>query len=160
MIRLIAIFIFVVPLLSTIQAQMDSIFTGVSNREILTSEVYQEWYQQYYYDYDPSNRVLQDLEIPESLHIDIVLADWCSDSRREVPRFFKVLDVWGYTGEVPLYFVDKNKKDPAGLTTKWYIEKVPTIIFSIEGEEIGRIVETPDKSLEKDLRNILKAAEY
>jgi len=35
------------------------------------------------------------------------------------------------------------------------ILKVPTIIFYLKGKEIGRIVETPVKSLEKDMARII-----
>jgi hypothetical protein len=31
------------------------------------------------------------------------------------------------------------------------IERVPTFIFKRGGEEIGRIIETPDESLEADM---------
>jgi uncharacterized protein (DUF1015 family) len=36
------------------------------------------------------------------------------------------------------------------------IEKVPTFIVYRNGEEIGRIIETPIKSMEEDLYEILK----
>jgi len=36
------------------------------------------------------------------------------------------------------------------------IKRVPTFIIYENGEEIGRIIETPKKSLEKDLEKIVK----
>jgi len=35
------------------------------------------------------------------------------------------------------------------------VENVPTFIFFRNGEELGRIIEAPDKSLEEDMAGII-----
>ncbi len=86
------------------------------------------------------------------------MGTWCSDSRREVPRFKKILDLLNYPAEkVKIFAVNRDKKiekeDISGLR----IEFVPTFIFYSDGKETGRIVETPYKSLEADMLKIFRA---
>jgi thiol-disulfide isomerase/thioredoxin len=88
--------------------------------------------------------------------ITIVMGTWCSDSKREVPRFFKILDKLGYDQKLlTVICVDRDKKSPGGEAEKLEIKLVPTIIFYRNNEEIGRIIETPKESLEKDIAGIV-----
>jgi thioredoxin len=85
---------------------------------------------------------------------------WCSDSRREVPRFLKIADAAGMAGErVRLYAVDRSKKSADGLTELYRIELIPTFIFLKDGKEIGRIAEKPATTIEADLLALLAAAQ-
>ncbi len=52
--------------------------------------------------------------------------------------------------------VDRSKKDPQGLAAKYEFTRIPTFIVLQQGKEIGRIVERPTVSLEKDLAEIVK----
>jgi hypothetical protein len=51
--------------------------------------------------------------------------------------------------------VNREKQGLSDEAEELDIEFVPTIIFYKDGSEIGRIVETPAESLEKDLLKIL-----
>ncbi len=95
----------------------------------------------------------------KSVSTKIIMGTWCSDSRREVPRLFKIFDKADYsdTSKIHIICVNREKKtrvkeEIAGLE----IEKVPTIILYRDNKEIGRIVESPQESLEKDLLKILQ----
>lgn len=89
----------------------------------------------------------------------IVLGTWCDDSKEQVPRFLKVLDSIKGQGLESLSFVCVDRKkdiiDPQ-LRPVENIILVPTILLFHGQEEIGRIVETPRVSLEKDLYEIVK----
>lgn len=86
----------------------------------------------------------------------LFLGTWCGDSKREVPRFFKLMDQAGITeSQVEMIALDRSKKDAEGLTEKWGIKYVPTFIFIKDGIELGRIVETPKDSLEANIAFIL-----
>lgn len=88
--------------------------------------------------------------------IKIVMGTWCSDSRREVPAFYKVLDDLHYpTNKIDLVFVNRKLQAPNMDKKKEHLTKVPTIIVSQKGKEIGRIVESPINTLESDLSDIL-----
>lgn len=90
-------------------------------------------------------------------NLTVVMGSWCSDSRREVPRFYKVLDTLKYDqAKLKLICVNRDKNDPAGDTDKLNIEAVPTFIFYKDDKEIGRIVESPKETLEKDILKIVQ----
>lgn len=99
-------------------------------------------------------------EALKGVDITLFLGSWCKDSKREVPRFFKILDAADYNGDVELIAVDRRKKTPENLQKGKDIKRVPTMIFKKDGEEIGRIVEYPVESLEKDIQKILSGQAY
>ena len=88
----------------------------------------------------------------KDVKITIVMGTWCGDSKREVPRFFKILDFLDYDQKnIKLICVDRKKTTPTGEVENLDIKFVPTLIFYRDSNEIGRIIETPKESLEKDL---------
>ena len=73
-----------------------------------------------------------------------------------MPRLFKVLNELNYSVKsITLIGVNREKQGLSNETEGLDIELVPTIIFYKDGNEIGRIVETPAESLEKDSLKIL-----
>ena len=86
----------------------------------------------------------------------IIMGCWCGDSKEQVPRFFKVLDNMKFDEKnVEIVCVDRDKKAEGNDLSSLNIEKVPTFIISRGGVEIGRIIETPQVSLEKDFLQIV-----
>ncbi|MDZ7635237.1 MAG: hypothetical protein U5L72_12745 [Bacteroidales bacterium] len=59
------------------------------------------WYVSGYSDYQPDEAFMDELKQTDisDLTITIVLGTWCPDSRREVPRFMKIIDMWGFPEE-------------------------------------------------------------
>lgn len=93
------------------------------------------------------------------VHILVFLGTWCSDSKREVPRFLKIVDAAGIPADrITLLALDRKKTSPEGMEVRYGIERVPTFIFLKKETEIGRIVETPQTTLEGDILTILAAA--
>lgn len=84
------------------------------------------------------------------------LGTWCEDSQEQLPVLYKVLHEAGYPLQsVQLYAVDRDKKTMHGENESYKIELVPTIILLKDDKEIGRIVESPKGSIEKDLAAII-----
>ena len=110
-----------------------------------------------YNNYDPDYGVLDSLEGKlDCINITIVFRSTCSDSREQLPRFFKILNELNYNvNSITLIGVDREKQGLFDEAEGFGIEFVPTIIFYKDGNEIGRIIETPEESLEKDLLKIL-----
>ena len=82
---------------------------------------------------------------------------WCPDTQRELPGFYRVLDHLGFNeAYMQVIYVNTLKKAPGIDLESSEIERVPTFIFFREGLEIGRIIESPVESLEKDLLKILQ----
>ncbi len=91
-------------------------------------------------------------------HITIVWGAWCSDSRLQVPHFYKILAGAGFSkNDINLVSVDADKKAETGSIEHLKIEKVPTFIIFEGDKELGRIVEQPDETLEKDLLELLSS---
>ena len=91
--------------------------------------------------------------------LDVYFGSWCSDSRRELPRFLKILERASPNRlRVRYYGLDRTKKEPARLARRGSIERVPTFILLVGGREIGRIVETPSATLESDLAALIDRA--
>ena len=96
------------------------------------------------------------LEIIQKLEITIVLGTWCSDSQQEIPRFIKITDHVDFQSDkLTIISIDRNKEAGKISVAEMNIEFVPTIIFYLNKKEIGRIIETPFESLEKDLLKII-----
>lgn len=88
--------------------------------------------------------------------ITIVLGTWCGDSKFHVPHFFKVIDQLGFDEkDITIISVDGSKKAENGLLDGLKIERVPTMIFYDKEKEVGRIIESPLETLEKDMLHIL-----
>ena len=129
--------------------------TGLITRDSLFLQ-FPEW-QKNMVSYEPDTMLIDSLGKDHDIDVEIFFGTWCSDSRREVPRFFKILDESGFVQpqRVKLWAVDRSKKLKSGLTDKRNIEFVATFIFFQDDKEIGRIVEQPDMSLEGDILKII-----
>ncbi|HLN52501.1 MAG TPA: thioredoxin family protein [Lentimicrobium sp.] len=90
-------------------------------------------------------------------YVFVVLGTWCGDSKDQLPRFLKIADIIGYPAEkVFMVAVDRDKKGGSFCLADFEITLVPTFIFTSKGEEIGRIIESPQTTLEQDLVNLMK----
>ena len=131
---------------------------GYCDKNGLQKDMYGIYFKSQYDVYKPADAYIKNLEEKiDDIEITIVLGTWCSDSQREVPRFYKVLNETGYNDKrVKVIAVDKNKAAIVVDISDMDIKRVPTFIIYKDEKEIGRIVETPKKSLERDLWKIIK----
>lgn len=131
---------------------------GYCTREAFLDTAFKDWFDEQYNNYQPDYEIIDQLEGKlDDISITIVMGTWCSDSREQIPAFYKILDELNYPSDkVTLICVDRKKRGLSNEADDLNIELVPTIIFYRNGEEIGRIIETPQESLEKDLLGIVK----
>jgi len=102
----------------------------------------------------PALEKLKALNIP--VHVEVFLGTWCSDSKAQVNAFFKVLDMVDSPLITASYIgVPQKKEARSQFTGGKDIQKIPTFIITVDGMEKGRIIETPLKSIEQDLLDIL-----
>lgn len=96
----------------------------------------------------------------KDVRIKIVMGFWCEDSQIQVPRMLRILKDAGWDVEdekqVKIYGVDENKWAGFEGFQAMNIVNVPTFIVYYNNKEVGRIVEKPKSSLEKDLVEILQ----
>ncbi len=136
-----------------------TILVGKITTEEFKDSSFSWWFNDQYNFYRIDKESLEEISksINDDLTIKIFMGTWCSDSRREVPRFIKILDSLKFDKDkYEIIAIDRDKKGLADEAEGWNIELVPTIIF-MEGEkEIGRIIEAPEESLELDFETIIK----
>ncbi len=119
-------------------------------------------YKKNYLSYQPDTLVLDNIKIfSKKVEILTVLGTWCPDSKREVPKFIKLIDKIN-KNNVQLRFicVDRTKRDKKGVAEALEVELVPTFIVYFDGQEIGRIIESPQISLEEDLLEMFNSIGY
>lgn len=107
--------------------------------------------------YQPKPEALDKLRaLGREVRIEVFFGSWCTDSEAHVSAFFKVLDLVDSPLLQPVYFgVPEDKDKRPSFFQGRDIAKLPTFIVLVDGREIGRIVETPDKTIEEDLVKIL-----
>lgn len=130
---------------------------GITDRDAYQDSIFAGWFNSEYTNYRVNTQILnENKNLLDGKLIKIVLGTWCSDSRREVPRFIKILDFLEFPSDkVMLLNVDRDMNGISNEADKLNIEFVPTFIVYESGEELGRIVETPIETLEKDLLRII-----
>ena len=135
-----------------------TILHGRVTLEAFNMDVCKDWYSPEYKSYQIKPGVLKKLQNRnlEGITISLVLGSWCHDTHREVPRFIKILDAISFPYQhLNMNALDTHKTSPDFDTKAYQITRVPTAIVYRNGKEIGRIIESPKKSLEKDLLKIL-----
>jgi len=135
---------------------------GYINPLQFSNPPHSEWFRKGFNEYQPVQEVIGKLARinKDELSIKIVMGTWCPDSRREVPRFMKIIDLLQFPAEKIIFVgVDNTKIAPVGGYDTLGIERVPTFIFMKNKVETGRIIENPVTSLEQDMLNILTGNE-
>ena len=139
---------------------------GKSTRQRLQQEPFGDWFNKNYADYQIDSATTQTLKSDmRKLRFVIFMGTWCGDSRQEVPKIYKILDYC----EVPashIQLVNVNvydsvyKQSPTHEEKGLNIHRVPDLLVYEDDTEIGRIVEKPVSSWERDLVKILRKEEY
>lgn len=138
---------------------------GKTNKKAF-SDVSFSWFQKYYDEYITNDNVI--LRIKDSLDnykIKAFYGTWCGDSKRGVPKFYKVLDKADFNMDnLEMIAVDKKpeayKASPNGEEKGLNIHRVPTFIFYKNDKEVGRIVESPKQDYERDMLTIINGKKY
>lgn len=111
--------------------------------------------------YNPSKEKILNLKkLISNKNISFLIfgGSWCSDTKSELPKIFKIFSLCDMdTEKIEIIGVDRQKYEPSGKSLLYQIEKVPTLIILLENTEKGRITEFPDISWEDDLIKILES---
>ena len=144
----------------------DPMLLGVHKKEDLQQTPYKEWFDKNYADYKIDSAAASALKpFLQNKQFEIFMGTWCGDSRREVPRMFKILEYAGVqASQIKLVMVDNHdstyKQSPAHEEKGKSILRVPDLLVYENKKEINRVVESPVASLEKDLLAITKENTY
>ncbi len=139
---------------------------GNCTRACLLQKPFSDWFVKNYNEYKVDSSQIPELNKRfKKKNITLFLGTWCGDSRREVPRLLKILDAAGVNEkQINLIMVSNEdgmyKQSPQHEEKGMNIIRVPTIILSHGKNEAGRIIESPKRSLEIDLLDILNKNNY
>lgn len=135
------------------QKSQKEVLIGKCDRNGLNLDIFKQYFTEGYSKYTSDQSIISQLKKKKKgVKIMIVMGSWCGDSQDQVPAFYKIIDEIGFEEtNLELVAVDRTKTagsyDVSGLN----IQRVPTFIFYRNNREIGRIVETPLSTLEKDM---------
>lgn len=148
-------------------AAKPAILYGTITQNDLMEAPFSKWFDSTYNTYQPDTKITSGIKKSNSkdISIEIFLGTWCGDSKREVPRFMKLLrDASFTTSQVKLIGLGSSdslyKQGPEQEEAGKGIFRVPVFIVYKNGVELGRINEFPVTSLEKDLQKILTGEDY
>lgn len=135
---------------------------GIQEKCDYLQEPYADWFAPNYAKYQPDMTVVNELKKHlDGITIKAFMGTWCGDSKRETPAFYKILDKAGFDfSHLTMIAVNRDKATPDNLQEGMNITNVPTFIFYKNGKEIGRFVEFPRETLEKDILKIVSGKPY
>lgn len=95
--------------------------------------------------------------VNRQIRVDCYFGSWCGDSRRGVPPFYLVWQQAENANiQLNLIGVNRDKVDPEFKALDVGIERVPTFVIFENDQEIGRLIEFPQKdNFVADLMDIL-----
>lgn len=138
------------------------VLVGKCTRDVFREEPFSKWYWDYYNTYRVDTATCSFLApLLKDKKITIFLGTWCGDSKRQVPAILKMLDCCNFPMEnLTLIMVsnqpDLYKQSPQHEEQGKQIVRVPTVIIEEKQVELGRIIEYPLVSLEKDMLGIVR----
>ncbi|MFM8913396.1 MAG: tetratricopeptide repeat protein [Flammeovirgaceae bacterium] len=161
-------FVFLLTILSVkLQAQETPNLLGVCQLSQLEKEPYANWYQPNFKAYLPNDQVISALKKanPSQYTMKIFFGSWCGDTKRELPKMAKILERLSFPQKNLTLIgvnnsIDAYKQSPQREEAGLNIYRVPTFIIYKNDKEVGRIVEYPAETLERDLLKIFSRNEY
>lgn len=136
---------------------------GYFKKSDLSQAPYNMWFEKNYEAYQPKEKIVKKIKKElKGISIKSFVGTWCHDSKREIPRFYKLMELAGFDTEKNFQIVgiSRGKKTPDNLQEGYNIKHTPTLIFYRDGKEIGRYVEHSRETIEKDILKILKGKPY
>jgi thiol-disulfide isomerase/thioredoxin len=134
------------------------VLIGVIDTKGLQNNIFVEDWKLAQDEYTPDKVTVKNLKkyfrSNKDVQIKAFFASWCGDSKEHMPHFVKLAKK-ARIKNVDYIALSRKKELPNEDITAYNIEFVPTLIVYKEGKELGRIIETPENSLEKDLLKIL-----
>ncbi len=111
--------------------------------------------------YEPDRQAVAALAAHrEPVDVTVAFGTWCGDSRNYVPKLLRALDDAANPNlRLELVAIGRGFSAPAERLLGQRLTNVPTVIVSQDGDEIGRIAETPAAATaEADLAAVLRRA--
>ena len=144
----------------------EKFLVGEISKAGLSQPYYAKWFTPNYTNYKVNTAIISNIkEELHKYHILVFLGTWCGDSKKQVPRFLKILASAKFPeNQLKIVALDKRrgayKQSPTREEWGLQILRVPTFVIFKNGREVNRIIESPNTTLEEDLEKILKSYGY
>ena len=141
----------------SVSPRVDKILNGPLTKEGLSELPYKIWFNTNYKTYLVDVGALRQIKRRKLKDVKILafMGTWCHDSNREIPRLMRVAEELGISDQLELYGLDVDKTSKQGREKGYNVQNTPTIIISIDGKEVKRIIERPEVSFEAELLKLL-----
>jgi thiol-disulfide isomerase/thioredoxin len=97
--------------------------------------------------------------VRDSVEIAAFFGTWCPTCADEIPRLMKTLESADNKWIKVRYFaVSQDLKQPQAEMSRYGISATPSLVVFYKGREVGRIIEHPETTVEKDIAAILNRA--
>jgi len=129
------------------------VYQGQFTFDDLSREPTFSWFRSGTDAYQPDPGQVAKLAAPlKDYRLVVLLGTWCDDSQNLVPKLYKTLQEANYPlASVTLIGVNRAKETKSRDQKVYDLQRVPTIIIYKAEKEIGRIVETAERTIEKDM---------
>jgi len=130
--------------------------TGPLSKEDILENV-PEW-QELVASYIPKPEIIEKLKsVNKEIQVEIFMGCWCPDCRQHVSAYFKIMELADNPFISTSYIgIPREREARKELIQGKNIVRIPTFIIYFQNQEIGRIIETPAKSVEEDLIEIIE----
>ncbi len=138
-------------------------YTGEIDRQDMEHSNYtSRWFDAVFQSYHPEKEALQKIKDHiKDYEIITFMGTWCPDSKREIPKLYKILEEADYDmNNIKVYTLNHGKRSDEGYEKDWHITNIPTIIFLKDGQEINRYVEHPRENFTADIAKIVSGEPY
>lgn len=144
------------------QEEQTDLLIGQIQLQDLQKAPFKRWFDPMYKSYKPDETSMATIkEHINDYEILMFMGTWCADSQREVPKFYKILELSDYDlDKLEVRAVREDKTLPNDGQKEYDVIYVPTIIFFKDGEEVGRFVEFPQEEIEQDIAKIVSGQDY
>lgn len=117
-----------------------------------------KWFENGSKGYEPDADAIEGLRRYSGNYRFVVFAGmWCEDTWNLLPKFHKVLKEAHIDMNAVVMYGVNRRKEALNIEHLFYnIKSVPTIIVMMQQREVGRIIESVNKSMEADLLSLIE----
>ena len=143
-----------------------TVILGNSSAKLLLQAPFNEWYIPNYQNYQIDSSQLSALNLAfKNKRIEIYAGTWCGESKADLPKMLKLLKAASVDStHIKLIFLNNTaaqfKQSPQHEEAGKNIVRTPTYIVYHGKKEMGRIIDSPVETFEKDLLKILRNEPY
>jgi len=147
-------------------SQKQAILLGQRSPKLLEQEPFAKWFIPNFEKYQVDSSLVPALKKAfKGKRMEFFVGTWCGESRADMPGVLKILQAAQVdSSQFKMIFLNNsgtmNRQSPGHEEQGKNIVRVPTYILYKGKKEIGRIIDAPVETFEKDLLKILTRQAY